>query len=167
MAKIRNPFPADVRLPNSPSRRMFRRNPLKCWSAGRTFVKQKKLWSQPTRKSALPKPRSFPACRSPDWGGLESNALNSFYRCALRNGGRCTFSVTQPVFQGGALRSGLKLARANWQETAVSYQQTVQNALEQVSNSLIASQKNREFREQQELLTKAAQQTDPIFRGAL
>jgi hypothetical protein len=41
-----------------------------------------------------------------------------------------------------------------------SYQQTVQNALEQVSNSLVASQKNREFREQQELLTKAAQQAD-------
>jgi hypothetical protein len=43
-----------------------------------------------------------------------------------------------------------------------SYQQTVQNALEQVSNSLVASQKDREFREQQELLTKAAQQTDQL-----
>ena len=38
----------------------------------------------------------------------------------------------------------------------------VQNALEQVSNSLVASQKDREFREQQELLTKAAQQTDQL-----
>ena len=68
----------------------------------------------------------------------------------------------QPVFQGGALRSQLKLARANWQETVFSYQQTVQNVLEQVSNSLVASQKDREFREQQELLTQAAQQTDQL-----
>ena len=36
------------------------------------------------------------------------------------------------------------------------------NALEQVSNSLVASQKNREFREQQELLTQAAQKTDQL-----
>jgi multidrug efflux system outer membrane protein len=70
--------------------------------------------------------------------------------------------ITQPVFQGGALRSGLRLARAQWQEDVLSYQQTVQNALEQVSNSLVASQKDREFREQQELLTQAAQQTDQL-----
>ena len=76
------------------------------------------------------------------------------------------FNVSQPVFQGGALRSQLRLARANWQEASLSYQQTVQNALEQVSNSLVASQKDREFREQQELLTQAAQQ--PIaLRGSL
>jgi outer membrane protein, multidrug efflux system len=72
------------------------------------------------------------------------------------------FSVSQPVFQGGALRSQLRLARANWQEALFSYQQTVQNALGQVSNSLVASQKDREFREQQELLTQAAQQTDQV-----
>ena len=51
---------------------------------------------------------------------------------------------------------------ANWQEEVYSYQQTVQNALEQVSNSLVASQKSREFREQQELLTQAALQTDQL-----
>src|SRR5438132_9288989 len=72
------------------------------------------------------------------------------------------FNVSQPVFQGGALRSQLRFARANWQEAVLSYQQTVQNALEQVSNSLVASQKDREFREQQELLTQAAQQTDQL-----
>jgi multidrug efflux system outer membrane protein len=101
----------------------------------------------------------FPSLSLTGLGGLESNALNSFISAPSETWAGA-FSVTQPVFQGGALRSGLRLARANWQETAVSYQQTIQNALEQVSNSLIASQKNREFREQQELLTKAAQQTD-------
>src|SRR5258708_3162876 len=38
----------------------------------------------------------------------------------------------------------------------------VLTAIEQVSNSLVASQKDREFREQQELLTQAAQQTDQL-----
>jgi multidrug efflux system outer membrane protein len=36
------------------------------------------------------------------------------------------------------------------------------NAQEQVSNSLVASQNNHEFREHQELLTQAAQQTDHL-----
>ena len=101
----------------------------------------------------------FPSLSLTGLGGLESNALNQFISKPAETW-YGAFSVSQPVFQGGALRSGLRLARANWQESVLSYEQTVQNALEQVSNSLVASQKDREFREQQELLTKAAQQTD-------
>jgi multidrug efflux system outer membrane protein len=103
----------------------------------------------------------FPSLALTGLGGLESNALNQF----ISNPAETwygAFSVTQPVFQGGALRSGLRLARANWQEAVLSYEQTLQNALGQVSNALIASQKNREFREQQELLTQAAQKTDQL-----
>ncbi len=103
----------------------------------------------------------FPNLSLTGLGGLESNALHHFITqpSEVWSG---AFSVNQPVFQGGALRTQLRLARANWQETVFSYQQTVQNALEQVSNSLVASQKDREFREQQELLTQAAQQTDQL-----
>jgi multidrug efflux system outer membrane protein len=103
----------------------------------------------------------FPNLSLTGLGGLESNALHQFISqpSEVWSG---AFSVSQPVFQGGALRSQFRLARANWQETVVSYQQTVQNALEQVSNSVVASQKDREFREQQELLTQAAQQTDQL-----
>jgi outer membrane protein TolC len=39
----------------------------------------------------------------------------------------------------------------------LAYQQTIVNAFQEVSNSLIAYQKGREFSEQQELLTTAAQ----------
>ena len=103
----------------------------------------------------------FPSLSLTGSGGLESNSLHQFISQPSETWS-AAFSVSQPVFEGGALRSGLRLARANWQETTLSYQQTVQNALEQVSNSLVASQKNREFREQQELLTQSAQQTDQL-----
>ncbi len=103
----------------------------------------------------------FPNLSLTGLGGLESNALHQFITQPSETW-YGAFSVSQPVFQGGALRSGLRLARANWQESVLSYQQTVQNSLEQVSNALIASQKNREFREQQELLTGAAQRTDQL-----
>src|SRR5215475_871995 len=103
----------------------------------------------------------FPSLSLSGQGGLESNALHKFISQPSETWS-AAFSVSQPVFQGGALRSQLRLARANWQEAVFSYQQTVQNALEQVSNSLVASQKDREFREQQELLTQAAQRTDQL-----
>jgi outer membrane protein, multidrug efflux system len=103
----------------------------------------------------------FPSVSLTGTGGLESNALNHFISQPAELWSAAA-GVTQPVFEGGALRSQLRLARANWQEATLSYQQTVQNALEQVSNSLVASQKDREYREQQELLTQAAQQTDQL-----
>ena len=103
----------------------------------------------------------FPSISLTGMGGLESNALNRFINAPSQTW-NAAFSVSQPVFEGGRLRSGLRLARAQWQETVLSYQQTVQNALEQVSNSLVAYQKNREFRGQQELLTQAAQRSDDL-----
>jgi outer membrane protein, multidrug efflux system len=103
----------------------------------------------------------FPNLSLTGLGGLESNDLHQFISQPSETWSGA-FSVSQPVFQGGALRSRLRFARANWQEAVFSYQQTVQNALEQASNSLVASQKDREFREQQELLTQAAQHTDQL-----
>ena len=103
----------------------------------------------------------FPSISLTGTGGLESNALNRFINAPSQTWFGA-LSVAQPVFQGGALRSGLRLSRAQYQEAVLSYQQTVQNAFEQVSNSLVASQKDREFREQQELLTQAARQTNQL-----
>src|SRR6202046_4926275 len=114
-----------------------------------------------TAQTAGAKASFFPSLSLTGLGGLESNALHQFISQPSETW-YGAFSVSQPVFQGGALRSQLRLARANWQEAVFSYQQTVQSALEQVSNSLVASQKDREFREQQELLTQAAQKTDQL-----
>jgi multidrug efflux system outer membrane protein len=103
----------------------------------------------------------FPSIALTGTGGLESNQLNRFIG-APSEAWLGALSVAQPVFEGGALRSQLKLSRAQYQETVLAYQQTVQNALEQVSNSLIASQKDRQFREQQELLVRAAERSDRL-----
>jgi outer membrane protein, multidrug efflux system len=103
----------------------------------------------------------FPSIALTGTGGLESNALNRFISGPSETW-LGALSVMQPLFEGGALRSQLKLSRAQYQEAALAYEQIMQNALEQVSNALIASQKNREFREQQELLTQAAQRTDRL-----
>jgi outer membrane protein, multidrug efflux system len=103
----------------------------------------------------------FPSLALTGTGGLESNALNRFLQQPSQTWS-AAFSISQPIFEGGRLRSQLRLSRAQWQETVLSYQQTVQNALQQVSDSLVASQKNREFREQQELLVQAAERSDRL-----
>ena len=103
----------------------------------------------------------FPSISLTGTGGLESNVLNQFISAPAETW-LGAFSVAQPIFEAGALRSGLRLSRAQYQEAELAYQQTVQTALEQVSNGLIAYQKYRDFRAQQELLTEAAQRSDQL-----
>jgi outer membrane protein, multidrug efflux system len=103
----------------------------------------------------------FPSFSLTGIGGFESNALNQFVNAPSQTW-YGALSVTQPVFEAGALRSQLRLSRAQYQEEVLAYQQTVQNALEQVSNALVAYQKDREFRGQQELLTRAAERSDQL-----
>jgi multidrug efflux system outer membrane protein len=103
----------------------------------------------------------FPSIALTGTGGLESNQLSRFIS-APSEAWLGALSVAQPIFEGGALRSQLKLSRAQYQETVLAYQQTVQSALEQVSNALIASQKDRQFREQQELLVQATERSDRL-----
>jgi multidrug efflux system outer membrane protein len=88
--------------------------------------------------------------------GFQSSALQSLFN---GSSGLWTFAgtVTQPVFNAGKLRSNVRLAESQQQEAVLTYQQTIQGAFRDVSDSLIAYQKNQEFRAQQELLANSAQ----------
>jgi outer membrane protein, multidrug efflux system len=103
----------------------------------------------------------FPNISLTGTGGLESNVLSRFVSTPSEAWSGI-INVSQPLFAGGALRGQLRLARAQWQESVLSYQQTVQIALQQVSDSLIGYQKYREYRGQQEQLTLAAQRSDQL-----
>jgi len=67
--------------------------------------------------------------------------------------------LTQPIFTAGKIRSNVKLAEAQEQEAMLLYQQSIQQAFREVSDSLVAYRKNQEVRAQQELLSAAAQDT--------
>jgi multidrug efflux system outer membrane protein len=105
----------------------------------------------------------FPSISLTGLAGFESNALNNLFSHSQRVWNEAG-SLTQPVFAGGALRSGVRLAEAQEQQMLLTYQQTILNAFQQVSNSLVAYQKGREFREQQGLLTAAAEDTDRLSK---
>jgi multidrug efflux system outer membrane protein len=64
-------------------------------------------------------------------------------------------AVTLPLYTGGRLRGELKLARARFEEALAFYQRTVQGAFRDVSDALIAYQRNQEFYAKQLELTQA------------
>ena len=68
-----------------------------------------------------------------------------------------TPQVTQPIYVGGRLRSEVKLSQAQRDSALIQYEKTIQTAFTEVSNALIAHQRVRESRVQQELLVAALQ----------
>src|SRR6266851_4697334 len=68
-----------------------------------------------------------------------------------------TPQVTQPIFTAGRLKSNVKLQEALRDSALIRYEKTIQTAFTEVSNALIAHQRVRESRVQQELLVAALQ----------
>jgi len=98
----------------------------------------------------------FPQISLNGAGGFQSSALTSLFTGPA---GAWSFgaSLTQPIFTGGRLRSQVRLAEARQQTAALSYQQSIQGAFRNVSDGLVAYRKTREFRTQQELLFRSAE----------
>jgi NodT family efflux transporter outer membrane factor (OMF) lipoprotein len=88
--------------------------------------------------------------------GGQSTQLSSLF-----SGPASTWSlvpqISQPIFTAGKLKSGVRLAEAERESALVQYQKTIQTAFLEVSNSLIAHQRVRESRQQQESLVIALQ----------
>lgn len=96
----------------------------------------------------------FPKVTLTGFYGFQSVALSDLF-----TGGSRTWqfgpAVSMPLFTGGALRGNLKLAQARFDEAVAQYRKIVQNSFREVSDSLIAYQRTREFRARQEESTQA------------
>jgi multidrug efflux system outer membrane protein len=100
----------------------------------------------------------FPQITLTAVGGYQSSALTDLFSGPA---GLWSFGgqLAQPIFTGGKIRSNVRLTEAQQQEAVLLYQQSIQQAFREVSDSLVAYRKNQEFRSQQELLTNSAQDT--------
>jgi len=98
----------------------------------------------------------FPQISLSGTAGLQTAALTNLF---TGPSGAWNFgaSLTEPIFTAGKIRSNVRLAEAQQQTALLFYQQTIQSAFRNVSDSLIAYRKTREFREQEELLFQSAQ----------
>ena len=68
-------------------------------------------------------------------------------------------ALSQPVFEGGALRNNLRYARSQERQALIGYQQTIQRAFADVSDSLIGYDKYHSVRERQEQSVKDLQES--------
>ena len=73
-------------------------------------------------------------------------------------------TLTQPLFEGGKLRGQLELSQHTKDEMVLNYQKTIASAFRDVSNALIALNKQRAYREQQEKLVDAATDATRLAR---
>jgi multidrug efflux system outer membrane protein len=96
-------------------------------------------------------------------GGVGGDSLSSIFDPA----GKTIYglgTLTQPLFEGGKLRGQLQLSQETKQEMVLNYQKTIAGAFRDVSNALIALNKQRANREQQEMLVAAAQDATRLAR---
>ena len=90
--------------------------------------------------------------------GAASTAISSFLQ------GPATFwavggQIAQPIFEGGRIRSGYRLAWAQRDQAELVYKQTVLNAFGDVSNSLVGYNDSRKFRAKIEEQTQTYRET--------
>ena len=73
-------------------------------------------------------------------------------------------TLAQPLFEGGKLRGQLQYSQETKKEMVLNYQKTISGAFRDVSNALIALNKQRAYREQQEKLVEAAKDATRLAR---
>jgi multidrug efflux system outer membrane protein len=88
-------------------------------------------------------------------GGQSSSLANLF------SGPNSTWSfvpqLTQPIFTGGRLKNNVRLAEAQRQDAQIAYEKSISTAFQEVSDALIAHQRTRESRIEQQKLVIALQ----------
>ncbi len=72
--------------------------------------------------------------------------------------------LAQPIFEGGKLRGQLELSKDTEQEMVLSYQKAIAGAFRDVSNALVALNKQHAYRVEQEKLVAAAQDASRLAR---
>lgn len=112
----------------------------------------------------------FPQITLTAVGGYQSSALTSLFTGPA---GFWSFGgqLLQPIFNRGRIRSNVRLTEAQKEEAVLIYQQSIQQAFRDVSDSLVAYRKNQEVRQQQDLLTRAAEDATRLsnmrYRGGV
>jgi outer membrane protein, multidrug efflux system len=98
----------------------------------------------------------FPQISLSGFLGGQSTQLASLF-----NGPNTAWSfvpqITQPIFTGGRLRSGVRLAEAQHQAALAQYEKSIRTAFSEVSDALIAHERLRESRAEQENLVTSLQ----------
>jgi len=81
----------------------------------------------------------FPNIRITGTAGWESAALKSLFSAHGSFWDIVSPGITQPIFEAGRLRAGVRAAEAQKQAALLSYKKSIQQAFQEVSDSLVAA----------------------------
>jgi outer membrane protein, multidrug efflux system len=105
----------------------------------------------------------FPNLSISGSGGVGGDSFSSIFDPS----GKTIYGIgtlTQAIFEGGKLRGQLNLAKSTKEEMVLNYQKTIAGAFRDVSNALVALNKQHAYRVQQEKLVAAAQDATRLAR---
>jgi multidrug efflux system outer membrane protein len=102
---------------------------------------------------AVAKKEYFPRISLTSFLGYESGQLTSLFS-GSRNVWSLGGQIAQPIFTGGRIKSNVRFTQAERDFLLIDYQETIQAAFREVSDSLIAYQKVREIRTQRAFLVE-------------
>ncbi len=105
----------------------------------------------------------FPSLSISASGGVGGDSLSSIFDPAGRPSTASALWLSR-IFEGGKLRGQLQLSQETQKEMVLNYQKTIAGAFRDVSNALIALNKQRAYREQQEKLVEAAKDATRLAR---
>ena len=107
----------------------------------------------------------FPNIRITGASGWESAALKSLFTGPASFWDIVSPGITQPIFQAGRLRAGVRAAAAVTQEALLTYKKSIQQAFQEVSDSLVGVRMLKEVRLETGKQVKAlSQQTDLAYQ---
>jgi multidrug efflux system outer membrane protein len=103
----------------------------------------------------------FPNIRITGTSGWESAALKTLFTGPASFWDLIGPGVTQPLFNAGRLRAGVRAAEAQQQEALLTYKKSIQQAFQEVSDALVGVRRLREVRlEAAKQVQALSQQTD-------
>jgi len=112
----------------------------------------------------------FPRISLTGFLGVQSDSLSNLFSGPARVW-QFAPAVTQPIFNAGRIKSGVRLAEAQQQLALIQYERVIQTAFREVSDALIEHQKVREVRTQQEQLVATLQDRSRLsymrYRGGV
>ncbi|MGH9633093.1 MAG: efflux transporter outer membrane subunit [Bryobacteraceae bacterium] len=112
----------------------------------------------------------FPNIVFSSYTGFQSATLDNLFSKPSWIWG-LTPTLNLPIFTAGRIRSTVTFTEAQRQEAVLTYQQTIQQAFQDISDALVAFARTTEFRIQQEALTAtyrdAARLSEIRYRGGV
>lgn len=101
----------------------------------------------------------FPQISLTGVAGFQAYSITGLFDSKVYNVGA---ALTQPIFDFGRNRANVRLSEAQKEEMVLEYRQAVQQGFREVSDALVSVARNREYRERQESLRRAAGQASEM-----